>query len=187
MAEKASASTSNTYVVGGMSDPLGSIVVEASSGSGYVATTAPTSAPSAARAVLPPSGSVYYRQPNHQQSQSLFLNTPVEDPDDGINFFSPEKTTTTTMAPGPAPLVAPVPVFQQETFQPIHPQNQLRSPSSLTYDVIAALKKDLRGLFAKYAMTLSNSEKIKLVCIRNSVLTTLTTDYWELVHLDGKK
>ena len=76
--------------------------------------------------------------------------------------------------------VAAVPITNMST------PNRVIS-STLTYEVIASLKRDVKKIFAKYAISLDTPEQIKLVCIRNSVLTTLTTDYWELTHLSGTK
>ena len=54
----------------------------------------------------------------------------------------------------------------------------------LTYDVISTLKRDIKVLFANYVVSMENTEdRIKLICIRNSVLAALTTDFWELTQI----
>ena len=53
-------------------------------------------------------------------------------------------------------------------------------PDALTYDTLQAIKADLKALFASYAANLDINEKIKLSCIRNSLISTLVNDFLEL-------
>ena len=57
--------------------------------------------------------------------------------------------------------------------------------SSLYYEVIGFLKKDIKSIIENYIISLKNTpDKIKLICIRNSLLATLTNEVWELNQLD---
>ena len=58
---------------------------------------------------------------------------------------------------------------------------------ALTYSTIMALKTDLKSLFENYLVGIIASDKIKLISIRNSLISTLVNDYLEFAEIESSK